>query len=409
MIKTMKPSTISINKLNAALICLCLVVTMLYIGSSFFIPITYGVFFAFMLKPICDGYERLVKNRVVAIILTLLSVGLTFALIVYFFYFQISQVLNEVENITSKIQEAGIKLLAFFGEVIGFSSGETSAIIEEELTNAVKKPFGLLTSGLSTSGLLLANFILTIVYVFFFLLYSTAVKKFVQGQLSDTAKQEGEDTLREIQRVAANYLGGMLTVMLVLGVLNSLGLYLIGIKFALVWGFLGALLAIVPYVGTTIGGLLPFLYAIATTDTYWQPIAVIVLYFVVQSLEGNFITPKVVGNSVKINALAAVISIILGALLWGIPGIILAIPLLAMFRIVLDHIRPLKPVALLLSDELYAASDKYLTEYNYPEYRLSSLFGRKVTFDEALSTVFDEIDEEVSQADTQIITDSETE
>lgn len=404
----MRANTISIHKLSSALICLCIVVTVLYIGRSFFIPLTYGIFFAFMLKPICDVFERVVKIRVLAIVLTLLSLGLVISLVLYFFYFQVSQVLGEADNVVAKLGEAGNDLLVYFGELLGYTTGETSAIIEEEVTSAVNSPFDMLTVGLSTSGILLANFTLVVIYIFFFLLYSTAVRKFVQGQFSDSAKKEGEETLREIQHVAASYLSGMLTVMLVLGVLNSAGLYFIGIKYALVWGFLGALLAVVPYVGSTIGGLLPFMYAIATTGTVWQPTAVVILYAVVQFVEGNFITPKIVGNSVKLNALAAVLSIILGALIWGIPGVILSIPLLAIVRIIMDHITSFKPVALLLSDDLYADSDKYLEEYNHPKYRLSSLIlNRKLT-----SSVFSEDStpptDEVGQSDTQIIPDPET-
>jgi predicted PurR-regulated permease PerM len=361
-----------------------------------------------MLKPICDVFERVVKVRVLAIVLTLLSLGLVISLVLYFFYFQVSQVLGEADNVAARLAEAGNELLVYFGELLGYTTGETSAIIEEEVTSAVNSPFDMLSAGLSTSGILLANFTLVVIYIFFFLLYSTAVRKFVQGQFSDSAKKEGEETLREIQHVAASYLSGMLTVMLVLGVLNSAGLYFIGIKHALVWGFLGALLAVVPYVGSTIGGLLPFMYAIATTGTVWQPTAVVILYAVVQFVEGNFITPKIVGNSVKLNALAAVLSIILGALIWGIPGVILSIPLLAIVRIIMDHITSFKPVALLLSDDLYADSDKYLEDYNHPKYRLSSLIlNRKltaVTFSEDATPPTDE----VGQSDTQVIPDTET-
>ncbi|MFK8161208.1 MAG: AI-2E family transporter [Lewinella sp.] len=403
----MSATTLSIHKLTSALICLCIAIAMLYVGSSFFIPLTYGIFFAFMLKPLCDIVERIVKNRVVAIIITLLSVGLIISLVILFFFFQISEVLGEADNVVAKLEKAGNDFLTYCGQLLGYTTRETNAIIEEEVTSAVNKPFGMITIGLSTSSILLANFTLVVIYIFFFLLYSTAMKRFVQGQFSESAKKEGEETLREIQHVAASYLGGMLTVMLVLGVLNSIGLYIIGIKYALVWGFLGALLAIVPYIGTTIGGLLPFLYAVATTGTYWQPGAVLVLYFFVQTVEGNFITPKIVGNSVKINALAAVISIILGALLWGIPGVILAIPLLAMIRIVLEHITPFKPVGLFLSDDLYAKSNRYLNEYNHPKYRLSSLLRKRKQATIVLSEHTAPPTDEISKPDTEVIPNPE--
>jgi len=309
----------------------------------------------------------------------MLLVGLIIASVFSFFFIRISDVISEADNIFANLQSAADTVMNTAGKWIGMTPRETDKVITQSLDDALAAPINLVTSGLSTSGYLLANFAITFIYIFFFLLYRTAFKRFVMGQMKTSRQIEGEQTIREIQRVASDYLGGMGIVMLVLGVLNSLGLYLIGIQYPLVWGFLAALLAVIPYVGTTLGGLLPLLYAIATTTTLWQPLAVVALYSSVQFLEGNLITPKIVGNSVKINALAAIVSLILGAAFWGLAGLILAIPLLAMVRIVFEHIKPLMPLALLLSDDLYAESGKFEEEYSAPEYRLASLFLGKNT------------------------------
>ena len=372
-------SSFSIQRLAYYLITLCILLTVLYLGAPFFIPIVYGIFFAFMLKPICNRFERILKRRVISIILTMLTVSLTLLGILTFFVVEISEVIAEADGIAASVQSSLFDIITACGEYFGLREREVFNMINQSLAGFTEAPMGIVTTGLSVSGAMLASFSLIIIYTFFFLLYSTALKNFVLGQLSGKIVSEGEVTIREIQKVATDYLGGMLTVMIILGVLNSLGLYLIGVRFALVWGFLGALLAIIPYVGTFIGGMLPFLYSIATTDTFWQPIAVVALYMTIQSLEGNIITPKVVGNSVKINALAAIVSLIFGAIFWGVPGVILAIPLLAMVRVILDHIDATKPVALLLSDELYGESDRFLQVYNRDKYRLRSLFkGSKV-------------------------------
>jgi len=169
----------------------------------------------------------------------------------------------------------------------------------------------------------------------------------------------------------------LLLVILILGVLNSLGLWLIGIRYAAFWGFLAACLAIIPYIGTTLGGFLPFIYALATTGTLWQPAAVVLLYSSVQTLEGNFITPNVVGNSVSINPLAAIIFLFIGGMIWGISGLILALPFVAVLKVVMEHITPLRPVSELLSSDLYSDSDKFLEEYDEEQYRISNYFSRR--------------------------------
>ena len=402
-------SSFSIQRLAYYLITLCILLTILYIGAPFFIPIVYGIFFAFMLKPIANRFERVLKRRVISIVLTMLTVFLTLAGILTFFIVEIAEVVAEADGIVAGVQSSLFDLLAAAGEYFGLREREVFNMINQGISGFTEAPMSMVTAGLSVSGTMLASFSLIIIYTFFFLLYSTALKNFVLGQLSGKIIAEGESTIREIQNVATDYLGGMLTVMIILGVLNSLGLYLIGVKFALVWGFLGAMLAIIPYVGTFIGGMLPFLYSIATTDTYWQPIAVVALYMTIQSLEGNIITPKVVGNSVKINALAAIVSLIFGAIFWGVPGVILAIPLLAMIRVILDHIDATKPVALLLSDELYGESDRFLNLYNRDKYRLRSLFkGNKVIHVENLdSESSPKRPKQPRKTDPQVITNPE--
>ena len=367
----------SIQKLSAALICLCIAVFVLYAGSSFFIPLTFAMLFAFMLKPICDRVEDFVRDRVVAILVTLVFVSSLIGGVLAFFFTQISRVMREADGVFESLRQAGIKVLATVGAWLRLDAREIQELFDNTVSSTVNAPLEIVSTGLSTSTVLITSLALIIIYTFFFLLYRTAAKHFVIGQLDNSNNEGGEETLQEIQSVASNYLRGMGVVMLVLAVLNTAGLYAIGIQYAIVWGTLGALLAVIPYVGTALGGLLPLMYAIATTDTLWQPVAVIVLYALVQFVEGNFITPKVVGNSVRINALAAIVSIILGAALWGLAGVILAIPLLAMVRVVMDHVDPLKPVALLLSDDLYDHSDKFLREYNQPRYRLTSLFNAR--------------------------------
>ena len=373
-------------------------------------PIVYGIFFAFMLKPICDKFERILHNRVVAILLTLLTVFLLLVGVFTFFVVEITEVIAEADGVATSMQEKTFYLLETVGAYVGVTEDEIYNILNRGITDITRAPIGIVTTGLGASTAVLATFSLVVIYTFFFLLYSTALKHFVLGQMTGSARREGEVTIREVQSVAKSYLGGMLTVMLVLGVLNSLGLWLIGVRFALVWGFLGALLAVIPYVGTFIGGLLPFIYSLATTDSLWQPLAVVALYMTIQSLEGNLITPKVVGNSVKVNALAAIVSLIFGALFWGVAGVILAIPLLAMVRVVLEHSNSTKPLALLLRDDVYERSEDFITVYNKDKYRLRKLFRSTKIFEVDKVTIStDKPEKEIGKRDTEIVTDAKAE
>ena len=369
--------TVSFQRIASLLICLGLFLLAMYLGSSLFIPIVYGIFLALMLLPVCRRFERVIGNRVLSIVLTMLTVGALLVGVVLFFVYQLQAVMGEAGDIIAGLRETFYELIEYGGTRVGLADEDLTEMVEEGIAGAVEAPLGILTTGLSTSGLLLANISLVFIYVFLFLLYRTALKRYVLSQFRPETRLEGVELLGEVQEVAKKYLGGMGLVMIILGVLNSVGLYFIGIDYYLVWGFLAAVLAVIPYIGTVIGGLLPFLYAISTTETVWQPIAVVVLYGTVQFIEGNLITPKVVGNSVKINALAAIVAILFGAMLWGVAGIVIAIPLLAMVRIIMSHLEPLRPYALLLSDDLYENSEKFLTEFSGEKYRTSKiLYGQ---------------------------------
>ena len=409
--KIRPPSRGNVNfeRLAHFLICLSIVLFALYAGSSFFIPITYGLFFSLMLKPICHRFECNLPNRIVSVVLTLLAAGFSVLAVLVFFVNQVREILTEADDIFSGLQETVYEWAEYGGGRFGLSGADVEEYIDHAITSVSDEPFGILSSGLSTSGVLLANFGLVMIYTFFFLLYRTPMKHFVLGQLRSEDQTEGMETLSEVQQVAKNYLGGMGLVMLILGVLNSLGLFAIGIDYYLVWGFLAAILAVIPYIGTAIGGLLPFVFAIATTETWWQPLAVVLLYATVQFVEGNFITPKVLGNSVKINALAAIMAVLLGSIIWGIAGVIIAIPLLAMFRIILTHIEPLRPMALLLSDDLYDQSGKFLNDFNSPRYRLSNIFSGRTNISllPRRRTV-EKPAERVSDPDAEVVTDAET-
>src|SRR5690606_7771915 len=110
--------------------------------------------------------------------------------------------------------------------------------------------------------------------------------------------------------------------------------------------------AIIPYIGTTLGGMLPFLYAVATADNWWQPLTVVGMYVIIQQLEGNIITPKVVGSSVSINPLVALLAIIVGGFIWGVSGIILAIPIAGVIKIILDHNERTASIGFLLGNQM---------------------------------------------------------
>ena len=177
---------------------------------------------------------------------------------------------------------------------------------------------------------------------------------------------------KSVQQVGQKYLSGMIILIIVIGLANSIGLWIIGIDNPLLFGFLGAIMAIVPYVGTSLGAIIPIMYAFVSFDSLWPVVAVAILFWVVQLISDNFLSPKIVGGSLHINALASILSLIIGALVWGVAGMILFLPFAAMLKVVCEEFDELKPIALLIGNHEY---NEYNSEIKFIKRRFIKVKG----------------------------------
>lgn len=133
---------------------------------------------------------------------------------------------------------------------------------------------------------------------------------------------------------------------------RTIGLLILGIEYALILGIFGALLNLIPYLGSIIAASLPMIIAVVTKTSPWFALLVLALYIFIQFIDNNFIVPKIVASKVKINALASIVAVISFGALWGIAGMLIAIPLTAIAKLIFDHIDPLKPWGYLLGDTM---------------------------------------------------------
>ena len=213
--------------------------------------------------------------------------------------------------------------------------------------------------GLVSSTQALVGFGLTFLYVFFMLYYRTSFMNFIIFQFEKKNRKDIRATMTKIKATVQAYIGGLGTVIIILSIINSIGLLILGVEYAIFWGVFGGLLAIIPFVGTGLGALLPFLYSLATTNDYWQPIAIVIFFSIVQQIEGNFITPKIVGNKVNINPFFSILALIFFGSFWGIGGVILALPIVSIIRIILLQFESTLPIAVLMGSKVAHHADKF--------------------------------------------------
>lgn len=366
-----------IRKLSHLLIVIVLSGFLLIEGKQFFMPIIFAFMLALLMNPIHSFFQGKIRPNWLSIVVSFTVVIIPVLASLFLFGMQLKGALNEIPVVTERAGELINQGFNWLNDTFQLSKQDSIDFLIENLTSSIDKPVGVLTSGLSESTGFFANLLLTFLFAFFFLLYKRGLKNFIIQQTTDDRKSDIKEMVTGIQGVTQHYLYGLLMVILILGLLNSIGLLIIGIDYAFFWGFLAAFLAIIPYIGTALGGLMPFFYALATTGTLWQPLAVVGLFAVVQTIEGNFITPKIVGNSVQLNPFAAILSLIFGQMIWGIAGMILALPVLAIIKVVLDHINVTKPLGFLIGDSLSAKPNTFFEKWDKDQYRLSSMVSKK--------------------------------
>ncbi len=363
----MKQKTYTFQKVANILIIIVLGYIIIKQGKFIIAPIAFAVLFTIMLQPLCSFYQRLVKRKVPAILLTLFSVILGLGIIITLFSVQLSTIINNLENITGKISEGLQQIFNWLNTHLDLQKSD----IKQNIPKLADNTMNFVQRGISSLTAFIFNLFFIILLIFFLLWYQDSFKKFILVETRKSKREKTAKILSKIQKTMQKYLYGILLVIGILAVLNSVGLLIIGIDYALFWGILAAFLAVIPYIGTTLGGTLPFLYAVATADNWWQPAAVVGMYVVIQNIEGNIITPKVVGSSVSVNPLFALVAIIFGGFTWGISGIVLAIPVIGIIKIILNHSNRTKPLAFLISNKIHKEDDSFWQRMDDDEHRLN--------------------------------------
>lgn len=372
-----KGSTFSIEKIAAFLLAAVLFVYTLIHIKFILAPLIFAIFISLLLLPLQRRLERKIKRRGLSTVIVITGIIAVIAGLLTFFSIQLVEVFQNIPTISGKLKAGLNQIFVWANEQFGLNKNDGIVWVKENFSRLLDAPLSFLSKGVTSSTQFLVDAFLALIAVFYFLAYKDPIRKVILLQFSSTNREGGARVLVEIQQAVSKYLSGLLIVILILAVLNSLGLWLIGVGYPIFFGIVAAVMVIIPYFGTTIGGLIPFLYSAATFEHWWQPLAVIGMYAGVQQIEGNFITPNIVGSSVKINFFVAFVSLFIGGVLWGLSGIVLALPLAAIIKIICDAVDILKPVGFLMSNEILDRKGKFENEWDDDRYRLSSIFKNR--------------------------------
>lgn len=345
---------IQINKLSlnlaTSLLAIVLIVVILFFTQTIVLPILFSIILAVMVYPIAKLLENLKFNRTFSTIFSLLLAILLFTGISYLIIMQVIDISKDAAAIIDKLQVLSNDTLKWITKTFQISQNELADKALKELEQGLSTISKYAMTFFSSFGSVLTSGILVPIFAFFFLYYRDFFKSFFIKAFKSTPQEKVEDTLKKMYDALQNYMLGQLTVMAIVAMLNTIGLYLIGLEYAWFFGVLASLLMILPYVGIAIGSIFPAIFALATMDSPYYALGIVGWFQVVQFLEGNFITPNIVGGKVSLNPMVSMLAIILGGMLFGFAGFILALPIAALLKVVFDSIPQLESFGYLLGD-----------------------------------------------------------
>ncbi|MBC7388780.1 MAG: AI-2E family transporter [Opitutaceae bacterium] len=320
-------------------------------GSDILMTFFIAMFLSFMLIPISNYLQKKRFPKWIAIVISILLAIFIISIILCFFAYQLLSLHADLPELKTQFHLKYIELQHHIENRYDYSQQDQTLWVDHKINEFTANTSNYIMKALSTTGTLIANLALIPIYIFLITYYKEKILTFMYSLVEPRLKRKLNFTIAKVCIVSQQYLKGILLDILILSILNSIGFLALGLKHALLFAALAAFLNIVPYIGVLVGSVFPIAIALLTKDSLWYAAGAAGVCVVVQFLDNNFITPKVVGSSVSINPLAATIALLMGAKVWGIIGMILSIPVTGMFKVMFDQMETLKSYGFLLGQE----------------------------------------------------------
>lgn len=362
---------VTVSQFNRIVFCGILVAASLYFGRSVLIPLTFSIFFAMLFARPATRMERAGLQPALAALLCMLILVIVLAGIALLVFFQGKQLADEAPKIEERGREALSQLQAWISAKFDVTEQKQNAMIAKQLNSAASGLGKVLTDFLKGLAGLLGSMVMVLIFSFLLLLQRSKYESFLIRVFDRGNAEETRKVLQQISQVSQRYLTGRALSIVIFTVLFGVGFLIVGLKGAILLAFVAALLTIVPYVGSIAGGLFPFAVALVTDNSTQTAFGALAVVVVVQAIDNYFIEPYVIGGEVNISAFFTLLILLIGGLLWGVAGMILFLPMLAVARIVFDAVPPLAPYGYLVGDQETGKPSTRLLK------KIRQLFGKK--------------------------------
>jgi predicted PurR-regulated permease PerM len=335
-------------RLAFLLVSLILIIYVSIQAKQFLYPLAFAFLLAYMLYPVVNFLEKKYVPRILSILIGLVIVIAILYGAGFFIFRRIGTLIEDMPSLKKQALDNVDVFLQSIQNTFGIKDNKLEDILKETVS-------GMFQTGnqefkqifMHTTGTLIKILLLP-VYVFLFLYYRTKFAYFIMKMVPDGTRLVTIRILREISTVATRYMGGIFIVAACLSVMNSIGFSIIGLKYPIFMGIIAAIFSFIPYFGTLIGYTLPFAFSLLTMNSPMYAIGIVIQYFIVHLIENNLLTPNIVGDKLKINPFFIIVGLIAAAMIWGVPGMMIVVPTLAIAKIIFENIDSLHPFAYLL-------------------------------------------------------------
>lgn len=323
----------------------------LYFAAQFLIPVALAAIFSMLFIRLCNWIERQGIGRGLSSLCCILLFVSAIGLIVFLLSWQLSGLAENLDAMKERVTSMLSGLQKWLQQQVGISPNEQKKMVQSQAEGSTSGAGGMLASFASSIMGIMVNTVLVLVYMFLFLLYRSHIKKFILKLVPGDDRAKADHVVHKSGKVAQQYLSGLGAMIAILWVMYGIGFSIVGVESAIFFAVLCGILEIIPFVGNLTGTSITVLAVMAQGGDSKMLIGVVVTYLLVQFIQTYILEPLIVGEQVNINPLFTILVIVLGEMIWGIAGMILAIPLLGIVKIICDHTPELQAYGYLIGPE----------------------------------------------------------
>ena len=323
------------------------------IGQGIICPLLIAMLFAILLRPVASFLQdRLRFPNALASIVSVLLFALLFVSIFYFISTQIASMADDWEKIKQNLTTHYQNIQTYVDDHFNISKQEQDKFVKESASGSQAQGKQLLSTTLLSFTDALASLLIVPIYMFLILLYRTHFATFLCQLFDQKYHAKLQDIMSTIKVSVQSYILGLLLELVIVSTLTTIGYWIIGVKYAILLGVITGLLNLIPYVGIFIACILSIVASLTGSSDLSIVLGIVIVNVVVQFIDNNFLVPMVVSSKVEINSLATIVGIIVAGTIAGVSGMFLAIPMMAIAKVIFDRVDSLQPWGYFLSDDL---------------------------------------------------------